>query len=280
MSVIITLTTDMGEKDYYVPSIKGSIYSQLPDAKVVDITHQIKPWHTIQAAFVLKNAYKDFPLGTVHIIGVDTESNPENQKFHVIVFFDGHYFIGCDNGIFALMFGEALPDAVYELAIKPDSENLTFPTKDIFVKAACHIARGGIPEIVGKPRNVNDLKKLLFGNPGYDSNTNTINGVVVYIDNYGNAITNIRVSFFKELSRNKPFSMIIKPVSGLNRSSNNLANNFDFENISYSYKDVDEGDIVILANNLGYIEIAQNRSDASNILNLSEQMSVRFLLQK
>ncbi len=99
---IITLTTDLGLKDHYVASLKGRIYSQLPSAKVIDITHLIDKHNIVQAAFTLKNAYKDFPKGTVHIIGVKPLVDSHSQ--HVVVCYDNHYFIGADNGIFSLLF--------------------------------------------------------------------------------------------------------------------------------------------------------------------------------
>ena len=76
--MLITLTSDMGLKDYYVAAIKGSIYNQLPDVRVVDISHDIPPFDIIHASFVLKNTFKEFPKNTIHIIGVDTEKNESN----------------------------------------------------------------------------------------------------------------------------------------------------------------------------------------------------------
>lgn len=76
---IITLTTDMGHKDYYVASIKGAIYSKIKQAVVVDISHEIKPFDIAHASYVLKNCFKDFPIGTIHIVGVNPETNGRLQ---------------------------------------------------------------------------------------------------------------------------------------------------------------------------------------------------------
>ena len=96
---IITLTSDWGTKDYYVAAVKGTILSQLPAATIVDVTHEIEPFNVSQAGFTLKNCYRSFPPGTIHIIGVDTIESMECP--HVVVKAEGQYFISTDNGIFS-----------------------------------------------------------------------------------------------------------------------------------------------------------------------------------
>ena len=93
---IITLTTDFGIKDHFVGALKGSIYKELADVKIVDISHGISPFNIQECAYILSNAYKSFPDGTIHIVGVDAEPTRENQ--HIAVFLDGHYFITANNG--------------------------------------------------------------------------------------------------------------------------------------------------------------------------------------
>ena len=105
---IITLTTDFGMKDYFVAAIKGAIYTDLPDAKIVDITHNISPFNITETAYIIKNAYTHFPKGSIHIIGVDSESNQENK--HIAIQLDGHYFIGTDNGIISLLTVDIRPE--------------------------------------------------------------------------------------------------------------------------------------------------------------------------
>ena len=91
---IITLTTDFGEKDHFAGAVKGGIYSALDQVRIVDISHSISPFHISEAAYIIQNAYKSFPTGTIHIIGIDSELNPENK--HIAVYLDGHYFICAD----------------------------------------------------------------------------------------------------------------------------------------------------------------------------------------
>ena len=101
---IITLTTDWGEKDYYIGTVKGSILSLMPNVTIVDISHKINHFDIEPASFVIKNCYKSFPKGTIHIIGVNSEASIETP--HVLICYQGYYFIGADNGIFSLIFDE------------------------------------------------------------------------------------------------------------------------------------------------------------------------------
>ena len=96
----VTLTTDFGIKDHFIANIKGAILSELPEANIVDISHQISPFNILEAAYIIQNSYRSFPLGTIHIIGVDSELNPENK--HLVVKFEGQYFICADNGIMSM----------------------------------------------------------------------------------------------------------------------------------------------------------------------------------
>ncbi len=237
---IITLTTDMGLKDYYVASVKGAILSQFPEAVIVDISHDVPPFNIAQASFVIRNAYKDFPKGTVHIIGVNPDADMDTH--HLAVEFDGHYFVGADNGIFSLLFDKPL-EHIFELSITQDSDDLTFPTKHVFVKAACHIARGGTMEVIGK-RIETIRQRELFRAVVEGS---IIRGTVIYIDSYGNVITNITESLFKEVGKGREFSIYFRKAD------------YDITRISQAYNEVPEGEKVALFSATGYLEIAINK---------------------
>ena len=106
---IITLTTDLGLKDFYVGSLKGTILNQLADVTIVDISHNIPLYDYSKAAFIVRNCYLDFPQGTIHIIGLNPEI--DSESVHVAIFYNGHYFIGADNGMFSLIF-DSTPDKI------------------------------------------------------------------------------------------------------------------------------------------------------------------------
>ena len=86
---IITLTTDFGMKAHFAGKVKGALVSQIPDARIFDISHNIAPFSIIEAAYVIQNAYSSFPKGSIHIIGVDSELTPENK--HIVIKLKDHY---------------------------------------------------------------------------------------------------------------------------------------------------------------------------------------------
>ena len=130
---IITLTTDFGNKDFFVASVKGAIISGVKNALIIDISHEIQPYNHSEAAYVLKNAYKTFPKGTIHIIGVESELTPENR--HIAMLFEGHYFIGSDNGIFSMIKDDLKAEKIVEINIHKN-ESPSFYVLDAFVKVA------------------------------------------------------------------------------------------------------------------------------------------------
>ncbi len=227
----------MGLKDYYVPAIKGAIYAELPDAKIVDISHDIPSFDISQASFVLKNCYSSFPKGTIHIVGVDPE--PKNEKRNVALEYDGYYFIGNDNGIFSLMF-DKVPTRVFELTIHSES---TFLIRDKFVPAACHLARGGTLEVIGtiatEFNRMQPFRAVVEGN--------VIRGTVIYIDKYGNVITNVTQQLFADVGRNNPFSIYFR------RSS------YEINRINRTFNEVPEGEKVAMFTSGGHLQIAINK---------------------
>ena len=166
---IITLTTDFGEKDHFAGAVKGAIYSELEDVKIVDISHCVSPFHIMEAAYIIQNAYSSFPPGTIHIIGIDSELNPENK--HIAVLLDGHYFICANNGIISMLANEINPQKIVEINIH-DRIITNFPVLDVFVKVACHIARGGTLEVIGKQIDV--IKELRNIRPTINQEANLV----------------------------------------------------------------------------------------------------------
>ena len=151
---IITLTTDFGIKDFHVSKIKGLLNIELDNPKIIDISHEISPFNIIEGAYVIKNAYQNFPRGSIHIINIDAEKNPDQS--HLVVHMDEHFFICADNGITSLISNNIKPNDVYEINIS-DSFNLS--TIDTFVKVASHIYRGGHLNLIGKP--IEKIKELI-----------------------------------------------------------------------------------------------------------------------
>ena len=274
---IITLTTDFGTKDHFVGALKGSIYKELADVKIVDISHNIGPFNIQECAYILSNAYKSFPDGTIHIVGVDAEPTRENQ--HIAVFLDGHYFITANNGIIGLLTSEINPEKVVEINI-PNPVHGSFPVMDVFVQVACHITRGGTLEVVGKP--FNGLKELRDFLPTVSDNDKRIMGSVIYIDNYGNVVTNIKKKFFEAYRKGRDYELSARTTK-IKKIHNKYSDiiNFDLER----NKRKGAGDILALFNSSDYIELAIYKSDlnsvggASTLLGLDyrDSVSIDFL---
>ncbi len=242
---IITLTSDMGTSDHYVAAVKGAVLSQLKEAVIVDISHHIAPFNNRHAAFVLRHAWPEFPEGTIHIIGVNPEA--DGQTPHVVVRYKGHYFIGADSGLFHLLFEEQ-PEAVVELTLKLDTDHLTFPTKNIFVKAACHLARGGTMDMLG--RKVAAVREQINVRPVVSDGA--IKGEVIHVDHYGNVITNITRELFTSLVKHRNFKITFGP------SRHNIST------IHKSYADVPAGERVAFFGDTGHLEIAVNKGVVGN----------------
>jgi S-adenosyl-L-methionine hydrolase (adenosine-forming) len=254
---IITLTTDFGYKDHFVGTIKGSIYRELADARLVDISHSISPFNIQECAYILKNSYKAFPEGTIHIVGVDAEPTPENQ--HIAVLVDHHYFISANNGVIGLITSTISPEKVVEINI-PNPVHGSFPVMDVFVQVACHIARGGSLDVVGKP--FHGLRELKEFAPRVTEGGQAIVGSVIYIDNYGNVITNIERGLFDASRKGRNFELNArnKKLTQIHNKYSDIIN-FDLE----KQQRKGAGDLLAIFNSAGYIELAIYKSDLNTV---------------
>jgi len=273
---IITLTTDFGEKDHFAGAVKGAIYSELPEVKIVDISHSVSPFSIPEAAYIIQNAYSSFPKGTIHIIGIDAEINQENK--HIAIKLDDHYFICANNGIMSMVCAEIAPEKIVEINIH-DKIATSFPVLDVFVKVACHVARGGTLEVIGKLiKSIKPIKNII---PFLNDEKNQIIGHVIYIDNYGNVVTNIKRSFFELIQKGRIFEV--------------SARNYKFKKVYSKYSDIvnfdtsenernDEGRGLVVFNSSGYLEIAIYKSNTTSVgsastlmgLNMMDSITVNF----
>ncbi|MEL4308924.1 SAM hydrolase/SAM-dependent halogenase family protein [Joostella sp. CR20] len=264
---IITLTTDFGERDHFVGAIKGFIYSEIENATIVDISHLISPFNIVEASYILKNAYKTFPKGSVHIIGVDSELTPINK--HVAVKIDGHYFIGADNGILSLLASEINPEKMVEINIHDRIESV-FPVLDVFVKVAGHISRGGTLEVIGKP--ISELKMLKGLSPIVNNEENQIIGTVIYVDNYGNVITNISKQIFERYKRGRDFELWARNHK-FSKIYSKYSDCINFDAESVTNKD---GEKLAIFNSAGLIEIALYRSNLDTVGGASTLLGLTY----
>jgi len=265
---LITLTTDFGTKDHFVGAVKGAIYSELPDAKIVDITHQISPFNITETAYILKNSYKSFPEKSIHIIGVDSELSTDNK--HIALLLDNHYFICPDNGLISMIASEIKPMQIVEINIHDRIES-SFPVLDVFVQVACFIARGGSLGVIGK--EVQSYKKMIEIQPKINQAQTQIVGGVIYIDNYGNLISNISKKLFVEIGKGRNFKVRAKNYSftKIQKKYNDLVN-YNFSNDRQLY----DGSKLAIFNSAGFLEIAIYRSNLSTVGGASTLLGLNY----
>jgi S-adenosylmethionine hydrolase len=266
---VITLTSDFGLKDHHLAVVKGAILSLSPQAVIIDITHQINVHDIQSASFILKNAFQSFPLGSIHIISINTE--PTEDHVFCCVKYKGHYFISTDNGVFSLIMDENAAEEIVEI-IPENIHKLSFVCKDVFVPAAIKLLSGKGIETLGPKRN--NVQKLI-NMQAYADNTG-IRGNVIYIDNYENAITNITRELFENNSRNKNFEIQLKPSKRY--SDVYGVAEYTLKTISLFYNDVTEGEILARFNSSDLLEIAINKGNASSLLNLKSGDVIRIFI--
>ncbi|MFS4418095.1 S-adenosyl-l-methionine hydroxide adenosyltransferase family protein [Maribacter sp. 2307ULW6-5] len=265
---IITLTTDFGLKDHSVAVVKGAIYSELPDAKIVDISHHIAPFNIQECAYVLENSYGAFPKGSIHVVGVDAA--PTAGKKHIAVLVNGHYFIAANTGVVGLITAGTTPEKIVEIAM-PNSVKDAFPTASIFVPVACHLARGGTLEVVGKPYS--ELNTLREFTPRVADGGKQLVGNVIYVDNYGNVVTNIKKPFFDAYAKGRAYQVQVR--------------NHKLKTIYHTYSDVEnndngkgtrqyDGTLLALFNSNQYLELAIYRSNLQTVGGASTLLGLEY----
>lgn len=265
---LITLTTDFGTKDHFVGAVKGAIYSTIPQARIVDISHGISPFNITETAYILKNAYKNFPEGTIHIVGVDSELHEENK--HIALLLNGHYFVCPDNGLISMVASEINPAKIVEINIHDRLES-SFSVLDVFVQVAAHIARGGTLEVIGKP--MASVKKLFELQPQVFPEQNKIIGNIIYIDNYGNVVSNITEKLFKEIAKGRPYTV--------------QASRYTFTKINQKYSDIvdfslepiqrqSDGNKLAIFNSAGFLEIAIYKSNLTTVGGASSLLGLDY----
>ncbi len=264
---IITLTTDFGHKDYFVGALKGKILSEHKEAVIVDISHEIDLFNTLEASYCIEAAYRNFPKGTIHIIGVDSERVGDTQ--HIAMQWDDHYFICADNGILNTLIQKKIPQKIVAITIH-DRLNINASDMDVFVAVACHIARGGLLNVIGK--EIQSLKPVSVLTSSITDDLSEIKGQIVYIDSFGNCVTNISQKQFNDTIRGRNFEIVIK-----NKKFSRLHKSYSDFQVSdvKQLKDL-EGDFLALFNENGYLEIAIYKSNPKTVGSAATLLGLHF----
>ena len=264
---IITLTTDYGLKDHFVGALKGKILSEHNEATIIDISHDIDPFNVTEASFIISVSYSSFPKGTVHLIGVDIERNKETQ--HIAIQWNDQYFICADNGILSILIQKINPQKMVALNIHdrllPDATDL-----DVFIKVACHLAKGGSLNVIGK--EIEAIKEVTELQPTVAADLNSIKGYIIYIDHFGNAVSNITKKLFLDIAKARPYEIKFK--------------NKDIKTIFAKYSDIGiselypiknyEGQKLAIFNEAGFLEIAIFRSNPDKVGSASSLLGLNY----
>ena len=245
---IISLLTDFGDKDGFIGTMKGVIYGINPRATIVDITHQIPPQDVNSGAFVLKNCYHYFPKGTIHVAVVDPGVGSERKILLTVT--PEHFFIAPDNHILKYIFYSQETIKVFEVFNKKyflKTVSHTFHGRDIFAPVAAYLSTGIPVDEFG--REIQDYDKGDIALP--QINRHKISGSIIYIDQFGNLITNIEEHRIK--SRKISINLGTQTVNSL----------------SNSYAEVETGEPLALIGSSGFLEIAIRNGNAQKAWNVN-----------
>ena len=240
---IITFISDFGDRDWFVAAVKGQILRANPKATVIDITHRIAPHDVRSAAFVVRSTYLDFPPATVHLVVIDPGVGSTRKP--IIVQSQDYVFVGPDNGVFSYI----LTDTSRVFAIDVAGEvSTTFHARDIFAPTAGRLSRGEEPKNLGT--TISDYVRFSF--PGIQTTGKEVHGEIIYIDHFGNLITNIPIS---------------TAVTSVHIAKQQIA-------VKKCYAEVHQGDLIVVKGSAGFYEIAANMASAKSILGASTGMRI------
>ncbi|MTI33568.1 SAM hydrolase/SAM-dependent halogenase family protein [Xanthovirga aplysinae] len=255
---LITFLSDYGSTDHYTAAVKAAILSIDSSMQIVDISHDIEPHNIAQGSYVLSSVYKDFPVGSIHLVALNSDSNLMEPP--IAIKLDDHFFLGFDNGFFSLI-SENSPEMIIELS---STENSTFPGKNILAPAAAQLAKGKKLSDLGK--EISSFKRML---PRYMKTTKSqLSGHVINVDHYGNLITNLDKRAFDKLKDERNFVVCFGKEESFQ--------------IHQNYNDVDNGDCFVVFNSAGFLEIGINKGNATELLGLGfdSRVSIQFINPK
>jgi S-adenosylmethionine hydrolase len=259
---VIGLFTDYGWDDPYVAQLKGSIVTIDPDARLLDITHNVSPFNVTEGAFLLDQCAEEFPAGTIFVAVVDPQVGTPRDPIMLLTA-KGKYFIGPDNGLFS----QVVDHEGFSKAWKLDKTQFfhlgavssTFHGRDIFGPIAAHLASGTDPERMGTPL------KTIFSLPDREPSFagGLISAQVQHIDRYGNVILNLAMG--ADLATKLKEGNVVKISIGKTSIAAPLVK---------TYADVEKGRLLLLYGAAGFLEISMNQGSAARQLKVEPGATV------
>lgn len=246
---ILTLTTDFGLQDYLVAAVKGQLYSVNDRFTIVDVSHLLSSFNYPQAAYFCDSAFKHFPPGTFHIVLVNMF---EERPRQMLLAYHNHQYIACaDNGLLTMILN-GYPEKVVGLALPANEQPTTLVCTAVISEALQKLMRGADLNTIGNP-SINIIEKLRLQ---YVNTPATMEGQILYIDNFENVIVNITRDEFEQERRGRKFQIA-------------FTRNEVIDTISDTYACVPQGEKVAFFNSAGYLEIAINKGNAAGLFGLT-----------
>lgn len=245
---IITLTTDFGLSDHFVGTMKGVILGICPEAQIVDVSHDVGAFGINEGAYLVAQAYRYFPPGTVHVVVVDPGVGTSRRP--LLAEAASQRFVAPDNGVLSFIYAREKHKVRWITAEKYflKSVSQTFHGRDVFAPAGAHLARGVTPAKLGKP--ITDYMRLHIEKPVRTARRGWT-GAVLKIDRFGNLITNFPADEFPELNK-RPFEMLV----GLQT----------VERMAQSYAECGPGELFVIVGSSGYLEVSSSQASAAKML--------------
>lgn len=245
---IVTLTSDIGQKDYLIGAVKGQLLQVNPDFNLVDISHNLPPFNFSQTAYICSNAIKNFPAYSYHILLVNLFDRKPEQL--LLAYHKEQYILCADNGLVTMILEEK-PEIVIGLPLDKTAVRNTLYCAQVMGNAINRIIKGDPLQNIGEPDvpyvEKNALRPLL--------GETWIEGQILFIDNFENVVVNITREQFEEQRKGRSFKVMFKRDETIST-------------ISETYADVMEGEKLALFNSAGYLEIAINKGNAAGLFGL------------
>ena len=260
---VVTLLTDFGDRDYFVASMKGVILNINPQARVVDLSHTVRPQDIEDAAYLLKSCYRYFPDGTIHVAVVDPGVGTSRRP--LLVTTSRYFFLAPDNGLLSYIFQDELSvevRAVQNKQYRLDSEGATFDGRDLFAPAAAWLTRGQTPGSYGPL--IRDAVKLPIPEPAWLNAALT--GQIVYVDHFGNLISNLTPVHIKEVQGAKKHAAVTIRIAGAT-----------IEGLVGAYEDGTPDMPGALINSNGQVEIFMKKGSAAETLKVGRGERIQIL---
>ena len=259
---LITLLTDFGDRDYFVASMKGVILNINPQARLVDLSHQVRPHDVEAAAFLLRSTYHYFPDGTVHVAVVDPGVGTARRP--LLVSTSRYFFLAPDNGLLTSIYENEQSVEVRRIENRQyrlDSEGATFDGRDLFAPAAAWLTRGLAPGTFG--RLVSDSVRLPMEEPGWRGSR--FLGRIIHVDHFGNVISNVTAAHVQDVRAAIKRATVTIGIAGI-----------AIQDLAPSYADGSPDAARALINSNGLLEIFVKEGSAADLLKVHRGESIEL----